>query len=94
MPLPTRPRREGATEHSKITLHKAASYPPLQETQGRGTQCLGDAGEIKSPGHPPSKSHGRHEDKGNLGTGLLISLSLDTWRTLEIICPTSPEVPR
>ena len=53
MPLPTRPRREDAPEHSKITFHKAASYPPLQRTQGRGTQCLGDAGEIKSPGHPP-----------------------------------------
>ena len=37
LPLPTRPRREDTTEYSEITLHKAASYPPLQKTQGRGT---------------------------------------------------------
>ena len=28
-------------------------HPPLQRTQGRGTLCVGDASEIKSPGHPP-----------------------------------------
>ena len=55
LPLPTRPRREDTTEYSEITLHKAASYPPLQKTQGRGT--LGIDGARRNPrskGGPPA----------------------------------------
>ncbi len=36
---------------------QAASYPPLQETQGRGTHSMGGVSEIKSLGDPaPLKS--------------------------------------
>ena len=31
----------------------AASYPPLQKSQGRGTLFVATVGEIKTLGHPP-----------------------------------------
>ena len=48
----------------------AASYPPLQKTQGRGTHSLdtGSENRIERPGHPPQavveQGTGKEDDAG------------------------------
>ncbi len=66
-------RRSGLTGQVE-SLALAASYPPLQKTQGRGTHSLGtgSGNNIESPGHPPkhrTKQQSPRSTKGFLFEG-------------------------